>query len=81
MAAKGTEMTNEEIAARRQRAREAYFKAKQGTHPEERLKIAIETATRVQITPEMTLILVNGGANAHYYLRDVLQLAGFEVES
>lgn len=68
---------------RRQRAREAYHDA---TDLPEKfsnrgLDEAIETATRVQITPEMLDAMNPAVGNREERLKAAFEAAGFEVES
>jgi hypothetical protein len=84
MAAKGTEMTNKEIINRRRRAREVALGVwKETVSPRTAIAAAIETATRVQITPEIAAA-ANAPAPMHdsgtVRARAVLEAAGFEVE-
>jgi hypothetical protein len=70
---------------RRQAAREAYHDAPGGhaTYPETRLDIAIETATRVRITPEIidaATRAARGSWTLGRAVRAAFEAAGFEVE-
>lgn len=78
------------LADRRQRAREAYYdelsggSIESGTDPvdvfAEALDAAIETATRVRITPELLATMDPAIGNREARLRAAFEAAGFEVE-
>jgi hypothetical protein len=79
-------MTSKEIIDRRQRAREAFWDGRQTV--EDGIEAVIETATRVQITPEMGEVyrvglrqqLTEQRPSDDLVLRAALEAAGFEVE-
>lgn len=84
-------MSTEALNERRQRARDAFSDERTGridifgtTTPDERLVLArdaaIETATRVQITPEIRAAFAATWGPNHAKLRAAFEAAGFEVE-
>jgi hypothetical protein len=84
-------MSTEALNDRRQRAIEAFADEQTGridifgtTTPDERLVLArdaaIETATRVQITDQMLLLIPATKSDALDIATDLFMAAGFEVE-
>lgn len=68
-----------EIEERRQRAREAFYDVIETTHADSAIEAAIETATRVQITPELLATMDPATGNREARLRAAFRAAGFEV--